>query len=458
MNDILVSVQRPQQKNYASNFTQADINAARVLYVHNSNNTGQISFYFRVHDGKFNPVYNLFNINIVPIRLSIDVRRPVSILQTHSLASISPGIFNIQSNLNTYKHLVFTVVRPPHNGVLYVNEKKTNSFSYPDLEAGRVVYMQTNMASFSDMVELSGTVLKLANLDRLFVNFTVEPLINLTKFEAVSGSRVKLSSSVLNVDELATLSHVNPVFRIVKKPRLGKIKKIIRSSGGGGAGNTGGAGSASENNLRESEISVFTYDQVRHGVIYYVSRKLNVSSTDCFVYLLNASSSIYQPAIGEFCFPVHLHAVPGSPLNSPKSRINNQQNQPGGYGAGGGGVELSAPNISNDYATIVGMIASVILVSIIIVFIVRARSKRLVDRKKLQYSATETPLTAQPMKTTGSLVSDDLVMTSPRPRTQSAAVLPLHHMDNIKYPYGAVEQEEEDGGGVLPLRRNQYWV
>ncbi|XP_026685600.1 uncharacterized protein LOC113470980 [Diaphorina citri] len=429
MDDILVS---RNTQNYASNFTQADINANRVLYVHNSNNTGQISFYFRVHDGKFSPVYNLFHINIVPIRLAIDITKPVRILQTNSLAVIPKSILSIHSNLNTYKHLRFLVTRPPLNGHIYVNEKKASGFTYPDLDAGNVLYMQTNMASYADLVQLEANILNLVRVERLYVNITVEPLINGTKFEPVSGVRNKLSTSVLNVDALAKVTNMNPVFRIIKKPKHGKLKKIIRSSGSG-------------ENLRESEISTFTYDQIRHGVVYYVTRKLNVSVTDCFVYLLNAS--VFQPAMGELCFPVSLQPTP--PLNAPKSRINNNYNA---------NIELSSPNISNDYALIVGMIAAVILLSVIIVFIVRLRSKRLVDRKKLY---GEPPGGARvPVMKTSAHARDDLVMTSPVPVTYGAG---KQRSANIKYPYGAVEQEEEEshldaGPGVPPLRRNQYWV
>lgn len=411
MNDIPVS---RHAQNYASNFTQQDVNTGRVVYVHNSNNTGTISFYFRVHDGKFNPVYNLFNINIVPIRLSIDIKKPVPIRQTDSLALIPASIFSIQSNLNSYAHLRFLVTRPPINGHIYVSEKKADSFSYSDLEAGNVLYMQTNMASFADMLELECDVLNLVTLEKLFVNITVEPLVNVTKFEPVAGLRNKISSEILNVDLLAALSNANPLFKIIKKPRYGKIKKIIRSTGGSG-------------DLRESEIARFTYDQLRHGQVYYVaSGKLNASSTDCFVYLLNAS--VYQPAIGEFCFRVAIQATPA--LNSPKSRINNNYNN---------NMELSSPNISNDYALIVAMIAAVILLSVVIVFIVRMRSKRLVQRKKSALQDT---------------AGDHVVKSEVTPTSQPVAMRGM-----IKYPYGAVEQEEEEPSeGVPPLRRNQYWV
>jgi len=69
-------------------FSQADINAGCVFYQH----YGPLqpsTFYFRVWDGQFNPVYTVFNIHVLPLTLNVTIGAPVMLQQGSSVALIT---------------------------------------------------------------------------------------------------------------------------------------------------------------------------------------------------------------------------------------------------------------------------------------------------------------------------------------------------------------------------------
>jgi len=69
-------------------FSQADIDAGRMLYQH-SGPLQPSTFYFRVWDGQFNPVYTVFNIHVLPLALNVTVGPPVKLQQGSSVAPIT---------------------------------------------------------------------------------------------------------------------------------------------------------------------------------------------------------------------------------------------------------------------------------------------------------------------------------------------------------------------------------
>jgi chondroitin sulfate proteoglycan 4 len=81
-------------------FSQADINAGHVLYQH----YGPLqpsTFYFRVWDGEFNPVYTVFNIHVLPLALNVTVGPPVMLQQGSSVALITADHLLAVTNART---------------------------------------------------------------------------------------------------------------------------------------------------------------------------------------------------------------------------------------------------------------------------------------------------------------------------------------------------------------------
>lgn len=443
-------------------FTQADVDSGRVIYEH-SGPLQPASFYFRVWDGQFNPAYTVFNIAMIPVTLNISVSTPVLLQQGSSVAVITSNVFQVNTN-GREDSVVYNVTKAPNHGVIYVDDVAASWFRQSDLNGRRVMYMQTDMTTHSDVFELGAYFLleDTPNVTGLIVNVSVEPLIKLGKFTPFAGTKTKLTTDALDASPLAKLTNSDPVYTIIKKPRYGKWKKIIRSSG-------------EKKTVKEKEISRFTHEEIRSGVIYYVSRRNHDTQSEIFTFLLAAS--IFQPAIGEMKFdvigesghPVTTFTPPKPPrLPGPKPPVSHE------------GVEIASPNMSDDYLLVVSMVVGTVVLALIVVMLVRCGSKR----AESNYSAKSDlnaplPLPQPP---------DELMPHSPHPKRSDASlthgalpqckVIPLGpSVDsvtgsetelNLRYPYGAPDEDwssyeaSETGypqrANNPMLRRNQYWV
>lgn len=444
-------------------FTQADIDFGRVIFEH-SGPLQPASFYFRVWDGQFNPAYTLFNIDIIPVALNITVVSPVLLQQGSSVAVITGSVFLIDTN-GKEDSVVYNVSKSPLHGVIYVGDVETNTFRQADLNARRVMYMQTDMTTHSDSFELSAMfpLEDSPNVTGLHVNISVEPLVKFGKFYPMAGTKTKLTTEHLDASPLRKLTSSDPVFKVLKKPRYGKLKKIIRSSG-------------EKRTVKEKEITRFTHEEIRSGVIYYVARRIHDTQADMFPFLLSAS--IFQPAIGEMRFEViGENGHPPTTFTPPKPPRLPGPKPPIGHE----GVEIASPNMSDDYLLVVSMVAGTVVLAIIVVMLVRCGSKRAesIHHAKGDLNAP-LPLPQPP---------DELLPMSPQPKRSDSMtpgslpqckVIPLGPAGlgdsvtesepelNLRYPYGAADEDwssyeasetnfSQRANNPM-LRRNQYWV
>ena len=104
----------------------------------------------------------------------------------------------------------------------------------------------------------------------------------------------------LDDSKLAALTNSNPVFSVVRKPRFGRIRKIIPSSNG----QTPHQQRLRRQAAKEKDTSVFTHEDIQSEFIFYVLRKLdlNESTIDSLEYVLTAPN--VQPAFGTLEFMV----------------------------------------------------------------------------------------------------------------------------------------------------------
>lgn len=246
--------------------------------------------------------------------------------------------------------------------------------------------------------------------------------------------------------------------------------------------------------MREREVTHFTHEEVKSGVIYYVARRLPDAQAhdDSFPFMLAAS--IFQPAMGELHFTVRpdregeeLTATPTASLPpvlaGPKDPVGHE-----------GGFIVASPNMSSDYVLIVSMVLGVMLLAVLVIVVVKCRSIQ-AGREDNRNCKTELPPVPLPRP------PDVLQPTSPHPKRFASngssptpgntpipapasvlqcKVIPLEPVDsvassepdlNARYPYGVSDEPTEDWSsydtselGYPPrtanpmLRRNQYWV
>ena len=165
--------------------------------------------------------------------------------------------------------------------------------------------MQTDM-SFSNDTFIAAVSNQDNNLPHLVFNMSVKPLVKQNiPFVGTIDNSTPLSSQHLDTSKLAGLTNSNPVFYILTFPRLGKIKRIIRTSR-----------RREGRSLRDRQVSYFTHEDLRNGVIYFVGANtpLSRNTTDGFRYRLEAPG--VQPAVGRFDFLVAQSGVvtPWQPL------------------------------------------------------------------------------------------------------------------------------------------------
>ncbi|CAH2036007.1 unnamed protein product, partial [Iphiclides podalirius] len=325
-------------------FTQRDVDDGRVVYEH-SGVLQTATFYFRVWDGQFKPTYTVFTIDVVPVVLNATSLHPIHLQQGSNVATVATDQIHVETNAKKSK-VWYNVTRQPLHGLIYVGRSPVTYFSHKDITDKVVIYMQNDMTAANDSFELIAYAHNSNSTMPFTIDVVVQPLMVLGDLK-VDGDKAKLTLNSVDATELAKLTASDPVYTIMRRPKHGTIKKIIRSSG-------------EKTSAREREVAYFTHEDVKAGVIYYVIKRkpseLN-GYEDVFRFLLAAS--IFQPAAGE----VKVFIGNRSKKNLPGP------NDPAGHE----GVPVSNDDSTSYYVTIVMAIAGVVLAAVFIAGLLRCR-------------------------------------------------------------------------------------
>ncbi|CAH4038660.1 chondroitin sulfate proteoglycan 4 isoform X1 [Pieris brassicae] len=456
-------------------FTQEDINSGKIIYEH-SGMLQTATFYFRVWDGEFKPTYTVFTIDVIPVILNATSSHPIYLQQGSNVATVSTDQIYIETNAMKSK-VWYNITRQPVHGMIYVGRNPVTYFSQKDLIDKVVIYMQNDMTVANDSFELISYVHNSNSTPPFTIHVTVQPLMILSDLK-VEKEKTKLTVKNLDASELAKLTASDPVYTLIKKPKYGVIKKIIRSSG-------------EKTSAREREVAYFTHEDVKAGVIYYVTKKkayeLN-GLEDRFHFLLAAT--IFQPAAGE------LRMLIGNGLKKNLPGPNDPESHEG--------VPVANGNSGSYYLMILMALLGVLLAIIVIFGILKCRRYLMRDQNALvkihgqsQGAVAPIPLPRPPDHLMPSptqatppikryVSSDQSVHTgasTPLPSGGSVAckVTPLADAAipdlNARYPYGTDDHTDAEDwssyeasesaypirtpGGAPSnpmLRRNQYWV
>lgn len=448
-------------------FTQADINENRLVYIHNSSALTD-QFHLRVWDGKFRPEYLVFNIRVVPVYVNISVGLPVYLQQGSNVAMLSDKQFFLETNTNKAK-VQFRVKEGPKHGVLYVKDKTATEFYQNDLDSQSVMYMQTDMTTANDSFKVFvGINASLGNEVEVIIQ--VQPLMQFGNFTAIIGESNRISLDVLDATPLAKLTNSNPLYTITMYPRYGQVRKMIRSSG-------------EQRNILNTLISSFTHEEVQRGLIFLSIQDDAVKEyQDQLGFMLAAS--IFQPALGM----LKIHLRPS--ISNDVFPTLAGPSDPAGHE---GGMHFATPSMTKDYLFIgniqyikqfsksisllyifvlVSIVSGVVVLGIVIMVIIKYRYLDPNEMKKEQPS----PLPRPPdglLLSTGLLkqtVQDNYSATLPA-ALPHCKVTPLNRTDvdsHSCYPYG-VDEHPDDWSSYeasdpacssrnIMLRRNQYWV
>ena len=290
----------------ASRFTQEDIDQGRLLYRHDGS-LKPVDFYFRVSDGKYEPVYRHFRIHVMPLEVRLTNRTVIEIQQGTRMAYISRANMGAATN-GERARILYNVTKAPSGGQIYMNDAPARLFTQVNVDNEEVVFMQTDMSLSNDSfaVDVSNQD---AILRQQVFEVAVVPLLKRSEpFIAGYDKNTALTQRHLDATQLSGLTNSNPVYFVLRAPKFGRIMRIVRSSGR----------QRSKRSVRDREVWQFSHEDVKNGVIHFVpdTKALNrqaqagTKTNDSFVFRLVAPN--VQPANGVFDFSVKPKALMAS--------------------------------------------------------------------------------------------------------------------------------------------------
>jgi chondroitin sulfate proteoglycan 4 len=99
--------------------------------------------------------------------------------------------------------------------MVYLHDVATHQFGQLDVDKKRVMYVQTDMTTASDSMEL---LARLPNTETtvhgLELNVSVEPLMQIGNFTPIAGMKNKITLDVLDATPLAKLTGSNPGYQV----------------------------------------------------------------------------------------------------------------------------------------------------------------------------------------------------------------------------------------------------
>ncbi|XP_022230435.2 chondroitin sulfate proteoglycan 4 [Drosophila obscura] len=395
---------------FSNQFTQADINNDRIVYVH-FGMPQSTTFCFTVSDGQSNAAYEIFTIKIAPISLlAAPIQLPVSVQQGATSAPMKLQHIGLQTNVQV-ERLSYNITNSPLYGIIVFKHQPTLRFTQQQLETAQISYMQTDLNRSNDTFQVSAYVPGSNYVAQVDVVMAVEPVIQINniamKTEAessasasASAGRVKLCTSLDNDNPLSLkLNKFNPKFVITRMPATGQIRKIMRSTG---------LASDSQN---ERSRNIFSYKDLRSGVVYFVPNEsvdVTEANNDSFDYQLLIKT--VQPA----------QATVTIEYRSPVEEAET--------------VHLGSTEISINYLAVGCAVAILIFCLLIVVLIFKLRKLR---KHKADISKDQPPALPCP---------PDLTSVSPQHHMQH------HHHHHSSHHYASSEADSVPAtGNSTPL-------
>jgi len=273
-----------------------------------------------------------FAVYITPVTMTLELYNEMKMTQGDTEAIITNRTLALETNGN--RSLVFyNVTQPPGYGELMIDYESVMSFSQTDVDEGRLFYFQLNLESAFDEFKLDVRDAVQNEIVGVEVAIIVEPLVSITDgVISVSGDGpFQITVDVLDASELASITNSDPVYEVVRLPRLGTLsvtsdtgRRRRRQSATNWQRRrwkrTNGE-NEEEDELQEgfSDIKLaFSHDDVANNRVAYTPNPNAAPGEDAdgpqedgFNYILRASNA--QPAVGSLTFEVTLPPATEAP-------------------------------------------------------------------------------------------------------------------------------------------------
>ncbi|XP_038646822.1 chondroitin sulfate proteoglycan 4-like [Scyliorhinus canicula] len=202
-------------------FTQADINNGNIWFVQDGSSSSGV-FYFSVTDGEHRPLYKLFNLEVIPITITLINNSQLEIQQGQSISTITSEHLAAETN-GKITVINYKITSPPKFGHLMIGNKSVISFQQEDLVKRHLTYHMTNLSASQDSFEFT-VLTSESNVSEQVVNITVRPLLKMAKdFKIPTGTTCQLGTTILDASKLANQTTSNPKFEVKLFPFYGRL-------------------------------------------------------------------------------------------------------------------------------------------------------------------------------------------------------------------------------------------
>ncbi|XP_070791991.1 chondroitin sulfate proteoglycan 4-like [Pituophis catenifer annectens] len=267
------------------NFTQADINDGSVWFVQDGSPFSGV-FYFSVTDGQHRPQYKLFQLDVIPVSITLINFTEVVLLQGQDRVAITNVHLSAITN-GKNPEIRFEVTKPFRYGSLLIENEQVTSFHQRDLYAEKLLYCMADFTAFGDALEFT-VFTRDSNLTGQVLKLLVQPLLQMALNVTIPNRMsYQLNASYLDATQLANLTKSNPQFEVIMSPVYGSLSRKSLS------------------NAESKNLVFFTKRDIDMGVIF-LETSANMTNTDVlndsFSFILKADN--VQPAVGEFHFVI----------------------------------------------------------------------------------------------------------------------------------------------------------
>ncbi|XP_048473236.1 chondroitin sulfate proteoglycan 4 [Rhincodon typus] len=208
-------------------FTQADINAGRVVFKADGQPASSI-FQFSVSDGKHSAVIGSVTVEVTPATIHIIHNKDIVLLQGNVSVLITREELLIDTQLNDI--VLYKITQQPRYGKIIINQSVVTEFSQKHIDNGDLKYHMRDFSVYQDSFHFSAMTRE-GNLSGI-VNVTVQPLVRVARdLYWPRGTTILIDTDVLDASELANKTHSIPSFNIIQQPKTGKLVKLHRQNG-----------------------------------------------------------------------------------------------------------------------------------------------------------------------------------------------------------------------------------
>ncbi|XP_078056067.1 chondroitin sulfate proteoglycan 4-like isoform X2 [Mustelus asterias] len=275
-------------------FTQADINADRVLFKA-AGPPASRTFQFSISDGKHSALGGFVTIEVTPATVNMIHNKEIVLVQGNTSVPITREELLIDTKENNV--ILYKITQQPKYGEIIINQSVVMEFLQKHIDNGELKYHMKDFSHYRDSFQFCAVTHE-GNLSGT-VNVTVQPLVRAAKdVYWPRGTTILIDTHVLDASELAKKTGSVPSFDIIQQPKAGKLIKLHKQNG---------RQSQLRNNftqadLEDGSVAVEVFDD--GGVSPY-------PDVDGFQFLLRADG--VPPGMGAFEFgavpyiPIHLY-------------------------------------------------------------------------------------------------------------------------------------------------------